>query len=354
MVQTILVYRMVMMSVGGIKRSDYSRGKKAGIMVGMTWWSNLSEQARRRWLVAVVAGVVSGVLNGLYLQAIGQVAADFTWAWRGAGLWLGGVNPYQAIQPIGAYPFDDWLYYPFPALLAALPLAGLPGTWAGAVFVGLSTSLLMWALLNQPNETPRDTVLRVGLTLCSAPFLFAWMRCQWSIVLAGAVAAPALAWLWLAKPNVGLPMLVAHFSGRRLAWLMGALAFSLALFPTWPLEMAGRISTHVNTIPAFTLWGWTGLAALWHWRTSAGRLLAAQTLMPQRLVYDQLTLWLMPRTWRQALALSAGSWLGLGLVIVGLEADWVMAPIHLAALGVLFWQTRPTTRRPDEPTTLQT
>lgn len=310
--------------------------------MGCMWsWSNLSPQTRYRWQVALVAGVVSGLLNGLYLHMVKQLAADFTWAWRGAGLWLNGVNPYQAIQPTGAYPFDDWLYYPFPALLAASPLAGLPAEWAGAVFVGASTGLLMWTLLNQPSETPRDTLLRVGITLCSAPFLFAWMRCQWSMLLAGAVAAPTLAWLWLAKPNVGLPLLVAHLSWRRAAWVAGLLALSVVLFPTWPLELVGRVSTHINTVPALTVWGWVVLAALWHWRTAAGRLLAAQALMPQRLVYDQLALWLLPRTWRQALALSAGSWVGLVLVVLGLEAHWVMAPIFLAALGVLFWQTRP-------------
>lgn len=310
-------------------------------MARMAWWSNLSPWSRRRLGVALTAGVVSGALHSLYLWLTQERAGDFTWAWRGASLWWFGFNPYEAIQP-GLDPYlKTWLFYPFPALLYALPLSGLPAEGAGGVFMGVSTGLLVWALLNDPAETPKDTLLRIGLTLCSAPFLFAWMRGQWSPLLAGAAAIPALAPLWLAKPNIGLPLFLAFFSWPRALACGVVLLVSLALFPTWPWDMWRFLGMSAVYIPMLNWYGPILLLAALRWRAPGGRLILSQSLINQRLVYDQVAFWLLPRTWRQTLALSAGSWLGLALVLAGLEPVWSAPPIYLAALGVLFWQTRP-------------
>lgn len=105
-----------------------------------------------RIAIALALGLLSGLLTYARLVSADVVAADFTWVWRGARLMMSGIDPYVAIRPEGAYPYNDYLYYPLPALLIALPLALLPGPVAGAAFMGISSGLLAWGycVTNQP------------------------------------------------------------------------------------------------------------------------------------------------------------------------------------------------------------
>jgi hypothetical protein len=84
------------------------------------------------------------------------------------------------------------------------------------------------------------------------------------------------------------------------------------------------------------------------WRRAAGRLFLVMSLVPQALLfYDQLPLWLIPRTRRQSLALTAASQLGMMLWFLSLDpaenpipsAYPVVVPVlFLPALGILLWQ----------------
>jgi hypothetical protein len=76
-------------------------------------------------------------------------------------------------------------------------------------------------------------------------------------------------------------------------------------------------------------------------------------IVPQLLFfYDQLPLWLIPRTARQSATLSLTSWIAyegwkvttsgtthMGL-IVAQAAIWVIVGIYLPALGLVYWQER--------------
>jgi hypothetical protein len=266
------------------------------------------------------------------LSSAGVVAADFTWAWRGAQLLLAGQNPYALIRPDGPYPFNDFLYYPLPALLIAAPLAWLSGPLAGAIFVGLSSGLLCWGLL----EEGRHRLI----VFASPPYLYAMISAQWSPLLVAAALLPNLAFALPAKPNLGLPVLVAYPTRRRLLLAAAAMAFSIAVLPSWPADLLGRIASHLNYTPLISWYGPILLLALPLWRAAPARLLLAMAIMPQRLLYDQLPLWLVPQTPRQLLLLTAAGWAGVLLGLALGRGDMALSCAYLPALGCLLWGHR--------------
>jgi hypothetical protein len=101
-----------------------------------------------------------------------HLAKDFSYPWRAARALLAGNNPYEVMRAVGEYPFNSGLLYPLPAALVATPLAPLRPEIAGAIFVGLSSALLGWAIL-------RDCPYRLPLFV-SAPFVQAAILGQWS------------------------------------------------------------------------------------------------------------------------------------------------------------------------------
>jgi hypothetical protein len=282
--------------------------------------------------VALAVGLLSAALAYLRFTSAGVLAADFTWAWRGAQLLLAGQNPYALIRPEGAYPFNDFLYYPLPALLIAAPLAWLSGPLAGAIFISLSSALLCWGLLGEGYQRL--------IILASPPYLYAVISGQWSPLITAAALLPNLAFVLSAKPNLGLPVLVAFPSRRRLLLFGAGLAASLLVLPRWPVDMLARVSTHLNYTPLISWYGPLLLLALPFWRTAPARLLLAMALMPQRLLYDQLPLWLIPQTLRQSLLLTLAGWAG---VVLGLALGWGDAALfctYLPALGCILWERR--------------
>ena len=143
----------------------------------------------------------------------------------------------------------------------------------------------------------------------SAPFLLAISLGQWSPLLLGAVLVPGASWLLVAKPNVGLAAWLANPRWKTALAILLFTALSVAIYPTWPASwlrnLAGR---EEKLIPMFQPGGFVLLSALVAWRRADGRLLLTMSLIPQALFfYDQLLLWLIPRTLRQSLVLSIAS-----------------------------------------------
>jgi hypothetical protein len=287
---------------------------------------------RRRLLIALAIALVSAAICYARLVSAEIVAADFTFPWRGARFLLAGENPYAMVRPDGPYPFNDGLYYPLPGLLLVIPFAPLPGSLAGALFTGLSAGLLAYGLL-------REGAHRL-LVFASVPYLYALITCQWAPLIAAAALLPNLAPALLAKPNLGLPVLVAYGTRRHLLLCAATLLLSLAVWPGWPAAWLAAIPQHLNYTPLLSWWGPVLLLALWRWRAPAARLLVAMALMPQRLLYDQVGLWLIPATPRQSLALTAASWLGLLLGLLTGEGRWALACAYLPALAIVLLQGR--------------
>ena len=278
-----------------------------------------------------------------------HLAKDFSYPWRAARILLDGNNPYQVIQPTGLYPFNARFYYPLPAAILAIPFASLRPAVAGALFFGLSSALLAFAIL-------RDCPHRLPIFL-SAPFVHAATLGQWSPILVAAALMPSLQFVLAAKPTVGLAAWAYRPSWRGIIGCGVLLAISLIVFPRWPIEWRAAMPTGVKYQgPATTLMGAFLLLGFLRWRRREGRLFVALSLVPQLPVfYDQLLLWLVPSTLWRTLALSACSWIGYlawfpHRASAGQNAlafPWVVFTIYAPAL--VFLLMLPKREEPSDP-----
>ena len=114
---------------------------------------------RTRLAIALSVGALTFVVAYWHLsvQVPYYLAYDFTYPWRAAQAILAGGNPYAVVH---------FLKYPLPAAIIAIPFAALPPAAAGATFIGLSSALMIFALIREdfhflPDRTQR-TVSPVG------------------------------------------------------------------------------------------------------------------------------------------------------------------------------------------------
>jgi len=259
-----------------------------------------------RLLVALAAGVLAYLLVWSPLHANPRfLAKDFTWPWRAARALLLGHDPYRVIQTTGPFPFSSPFFYPLPAAIVATPFAPLPPDRAGALFFALSTALLAFGVT-------RDGLWRL-LVFTAAPFFMAAANTQWSPLLAAAALLPGLQWVGAAKPNLGLAAYAYRPSRWGLIGGIGLVALSFVILPHWLAGWRAAVAQMPHHAPpVLRLGGIVLLLALLRWRTAEGRLVFVMACVPQVLYfYDQFLLWLVPRTWRQLLVLSASSWLGV-------------------------------------------
>ena len=295
--------------------------------------TTLRRIATRHLMFAICIGVVSALLCYIRLTALDRGAGDLSWSIRGAAQLWSGHNPYHdpALGPDQPYPFNDPLFYPMPALLIATPLMPLPAPLAGALFIGGSVGLLAWGI-------GRDG-WRLWPLLLSAPLWSAVFTVQWSPLLTAAALVPALLPLTIAKPNIGLPLLLATPTRLNLAWTATLLGISMVILPSWPLDWLHNAGQHKVFVPALVFPGMIVLLAAWRWRDPRARLLLLTALMPQRAIYDQLGLLLTARSWQQALLLALGSWIAvIGWWLgPGVVQRWIVVWMYLPALATVMW-----------------
>jgi hypothetical protein len=269
-----------------------------------------------------------------------HLAKDFTWPWRAARVLLEHHNPYQVIQATGPYPFNVGLFYPLPAAVIALPFAPLRPEIAGTAFFFISAALLAFGLTSR-----RQDLARLPL-FASAPFCMAAVLGQWAPLMTAAALLPALQFLLVAKPNLGLACWAYRPSWRgAIAAALFALA-TLVIIPTWPFDWRHAL----EAAPRYKgplLRGVSGLVLLagaLRWRRREGRLFLAMAVVPQlSLFYDQLPLWLIPNTIWRSLALSALSWVAWSrwypsralTSSVAIAEPWVFWLVYIPALIAL-------------------
>jgi hypothetical protein len=287
-----------------------------------------------RIAVSAIIGLASGGFCWFLMKRLHQDAADFRWALHLAQRLLARQNPYDT----------PWEQYPLTAGLFALPFVRLQPEVAAGFFYGLSSALLAFGLTRHSYR---------GLMIFLAyPYWAGLLTVQWSPIIAASSFFPLLLPVTMAKPQIGLPVLLTRASGRGVLACVIVAALSLAVMPRWPVLWMAQLGHYEHFVPLLVLPGPVLLLALWCYRDRDAILLLAAACMPQRWFFDSFILWLIPKSRREILLTVLFSW-GAGLwrwyhvprsfAEVG---RWTVVLIYLPMLAVVLWRkTQPVASR---------
>ena len=209
----------------------------------------------------------------------------------------------------------DAALYPFTTMLLLAPLLLIPFKFVAAVFCGVLSALLGFAILRQ------GPLWRL-LIFASPCYLSALHSVQWSPLLVAALLLPPLLPSAVAKPQLGVVLLVAgRWSRTTIAVTAGIVLVSLLIFPQWPLEWLhhGSLGTFNGRSPILVVPGFLLAAAFLLIRTARGRLFIAAAVTLQRYFYDQLPLFLVADSAIQMGILLACSW---AVAIASMALGW--------------------------------
>ena len=255
---------------------------------------------RIRFAFVVAVSLVSGAAAAWLIGREG-FTSDLLHVWFATRTMLSGGDPYSVPLPENLNPGLDPALYPATSYLIFAPIAWLPLALSGGAFVAAGSALAAWGV-------SRTGMARATLFV-SAPFLLAVSLGQWSPLLLGAILVPGASWLLVAKPNIGLAAWLATPRWKTALAILLFTALSVAIYPSWPAAwLRNLVGREEKLVPLLQPGGFLLLAAIVAWRRAEGRLLLTMSLIPQALFfYDQLLLWLIPRTLRQSLFLSIAS-----------------------------------------------
>lgn len=253
--------------------------------------------------IAVAVGAFVYALQSRHPEIL---AYDWTFHWRAARAVLDGRNPYLVVVPSGPYPFSYYWFYPLPSVFMALPTAPLPAVWSSAITVGLASGLLAFAI-------SRDNFSRLPIFLSAQFMMGAAAGSAPAILLTAVIAWPALQWLVVMKPNLGLGAFAAWPTWRAVWGTAALCGAAFVLVPDWPfywvrqvLSMKGG-DTHMvlgHLSPIMVPGGVVLALALLRWRRPEARMLFALSLVPQTMTFhDVLPTMLVAQTFRQSLTL---------------------------------------------------
>src|ERR1051325_2518884 len=161
----------------------------------------MTERSRESWIVHLAPPLAIALAAAALVRIRGTsqpAVSDFDQLWVGARAMLRGVDPYTVVGP-GRELNWDYLYYPAPAMVLAMPFTLVPLLAARAIFAALSAGTLAFALV-------RSAPVRLLLFL-SAPTLVAIGRGQFGPLIFASAFLPWLAWVGAAKPNIAVAVL---------------------------------------------------------------------------------------------------------------------------------------------------
>jgi len=305
--------------------------------------SDRRPSTQRRVILAGIIGLATGLFSWFMASRDGAVP-DITYLHTAARIFLDGGNPYAVIGTTTVVDarLTEPLYYPFPAVLLLVPFARLTTAAACGLFMGLSAALLTFLIT-------RHDLWRVHV-FASSSFVMAASLGQLSPLLMTMALLPAAGFLAVAKPNLGLALFAFRPSRQAVIGSVLIMVLSLVLLPTWPRDWLQSLridvgNLRVHRIPLLAPGGFLLGTALLAWRRAEARLVLALSVVPQALFfYDQLPLWLVPRTRGESIALTALSqaavvlWylrLAPGDLVVPAASPFVIVLLYLPALVLL-------------------
>ncbi|MGH9510763.1 MAG: hypothetical protein ACRD2U_01365 [Terriglobales bacterium] len=221
-------------------------------------------------------------------------AADFTWALQAARALLAHQNPYANPQQL----------YPLPVAIFGLPLLWLRPEVAAGMFYGISSALLAFGLT-------KSGYCRL-LIFLAYPYWAGLLTAQWPPLIMAGSLLPLLLPAALAKPQLGLPVILTSWNRRGIVACFSLLFLSLVILPRWPLFWISNAHHYIRFIPLLVLPGPLLALALLRYRERNAHLFLLMAIMPQRWFYDAFILWLIPKTRRQIVWTAFFSW-GAGI-----------------------------------------
>lgn len=285
-----------------------------------------------RALICLGIGVVAGFLCFQYQTLFQRAAGDLTIPQCAARALIAGNDPYDCprLMSDGSPGPSN----PLTTALVVLPLAFLPSELLAGVFFGLLSVLMAWAL------TQEYTWWRL-IAFISCPFFYSLQVVQWSPLIVAIALLPILYPLSMVKPQMGLPVAIMHFSIRRALICIGILIITLLIDWDWPLRWMTQISSYDGFIPILTIFGFVMLYLLRYWRNREAQWLLLYAIMPQRVFYDQLILWILPRNMREMMILTVLSWIGFfAYMFTGIGVAWVILSMYLPSMFLVLYHLR--------------
>ena len=290
----------------------------------------------RRIAFALLAASVAAAFSVAERMRVGSTHSDFAPVWYGARALLTRVNPYTTFGPGLAFDYDGNLFYPVPAMIAALPLGLLPEDAASVAFITLSSATLAYAVTRKNWD--------LIWIFPSSAFIVAVRACQWAPLMAAAMIVPSLGWIYSFKPNIGAALGLSTSSQKSLLYaVIGTLILSavgLILVPSWPVDWIKEVHEGTQTeltAPILRPLGFLLLLAFLRWRQFEARYLLVFACIPQTASwYELFTLLLLARSKREAQFLSITSSAGYVAQIALLERGSYILTTTVGTLMIVF------------------
>jgi hypothetical protein len=298
-----------------------------------------------RLLVAAAFALVAGAITWRAQYVVHGLGGDHLMLWRAAHIVLDGGDPYRLMWWMDLPALHTPFNYPLPAAAMGMPFAWLLQEDAALAFVTSSAALLGFAITRNG--------FAVVPVLFSMPFVFAAQLAQSSFLILALALIPAAAGLTVMKPNIALALFAWRPSWRTVITGGALMLGTVIISPEWPGEWLHLVRTSpTHHAPVVVGVGAFALLAILRWRRPEARLLLAMTVIPHGLYfYDELPLWLVASSRREAMMLTMASWLGwLGWVseggrdaplLISHTSPWAVASIYLPCLFLVL-------RRPNE------
>jgi hypothetical protein len=246
--------------------------------------------------------------------------SDFAILWHGSNVLAHGGNPYSEIGPDRMIDLPSSVFYPAPALVAAMPFALIPLPIAGTIFIFISSLLLGlgatrrgWYLLPIFPSVAFMTNARLG---------------QVSAFMCAALFIPVLTAFSVVKPQASMPILAGTRKPRTWVFaIAGAVILSMisfVLLPRWPAYWMSELgSADYFRPPLLTTGGVFISLVLLRWKRPEAWLVFVAACLPQTWYpYNGLILLTIAATYREAAVLSLVSSIGWLVTYAWLIGEW--------------------------------